>query len=142
VIVVDVNVIAYLLIAGEKTADAQALRDLDTDWIVPDLWRDEFLNILATYIRQGGTDLEAAKKVWQTAADLFSATERRADPIATLDLAYRRRLSAYDAQYLAVAVSLNLKLVTEDKALRQAAPQYCSTMSEFLEQHNYQSGGE
>jgi predicted nucleic acid-binding protein len=142
VIVVDVNVIAYLLIAGEKTADAQALRELDTDWIVPDLWRDEFLNILATYIRQGGTDLESAKKAWQTATDLFDATERRADPITALELAHRHRLSAYDAQYLAVAFNLNLKLITEDKALRQAAPQHCATMSEFLEQHNRQSGGE
>jgi predicted nucleic acid-binding protein len=142
VIVVDVNVIAYLLIVGDKTVNAQALRELDTDWIVPDLWRDEFLNILATYIRQGGTDLETAKKMWQTATDLFRAAERRADPISALELAHQHRLSAYDAQYLAVAFKLNLKLITEDKALRQAVPQHCLTMSEFLEQQSGQSAGE
>ena len=43
-IVVDVNVIAYLLINGEKTVEARSVRELDSDWIVPDLWRDEFLN--------------------------------------------------------------------------------------------------
>ncbi len=131
-IVVDVNVMAYLLIAGEKSVEAQTLYQLDPDWIVPDLWRDEFLNILATYVRQGGTDLETAKKVWQTATGLFEPAERRADPIMTLDLAHRYRLSAYDAQYLAVAVRSELKLVTEDKALRQSAPQYCVTLHEYL----------
>ena len=131
-IVVDVNVIAYLLIAGEKTADAQALRKLDSDWAVPDLWRDEFLNILATYVRQAGTDLETAKKLWQSAVDLLGSKQRTADPSSTLELAHSHRLSAYDAQYLAVALELGIKLITEDKALRQSASQHSMTMREFI----------
>lgn len=132
-IVVDVNVIAYSLIAGEKTAEAHALRELDPNWIVPDLWRDEFLNILVTYVRQGGTSLETAKKLWQSAALLFEERENPASPTETLELAERYGLSAYDAQYLAVAVSLGVVLITEDKSLLRSVPQHCMTMRQFIE---------
>ncbi|HRO25588.1 MAG TPA: type II toxin-antitoxin system VapC family toxin, partial [Promineifilum sp.] len=98
-IVVDVNVIAYLLITGEKTTEARAVRELDADWIVPDLWRDEFLNILATYVRHGGIDLETAVALWLSAVTLFKGHESTADPIMALELAARHQLSAYDAQY-------------------------------------------
>lgn len=141
-IVVDVNIIAYLLISGEKTVDARALYKLDPNWSVPDLWRDEFLNILATYIRQGGIDLESAGELWQSAVDLFAANEHIADPLMALELAYRHQLSAYDAQYLAVAVELGVKLVTEDRALRRSVPQNSVTMREFLGPTDRNSNGE
>ncbi len=141
-IAVDVNIIAYLLISGEKTADARALYKLDPNWSVPDLWRDEFLNILATYIRQGGIDLESAGALWKSAVDLFSANEQLADPLMTLELAYRHQVSAYDAQYVAVAVELGVKLVTEDRALRGSVPQNSVTMREFLGPADPKSNGE
>lgn len=132
-IVVDVNVIAYLLIAGEKTADARAVRASEPEWVVPDLWRDEFLNILTTYVRQGGTSLEAAKELWQSAVVLFEGMEKTAGSSETLDLADRYDMSAYDAQYLAVAVDLDAMLITENKALVRAAPERCMTMPEYIE---------
>jgi predicted nucleic acid-binding protein len=136
-IVVDVNIIAYLLIAGERTAEAQALYALDPDWVAPDLWRDEFLNILATYVRHGGAELEAAKQLWQIAVDLFGVKEQRADPLSTLELSTRFRVSAYDAQYLAVAAGLGARLLTEDRALRQSAPEHTTTPHEFLDSQRH-----
>lgn len=132
-IVVDVNVIAYLLIAGKKTAEARAVRELDADWIVPDLWRDEFLNILATYVRHGGTDLQTATALWLSALALFEGKESVADSITTLDLAVRHQLSAYDAQYLAVAADYGVRLITEDKAMLRTVPQRCMTMRAFID---------
>ncbi len=38
-IVVDINVIAYLLIPGRYTASAEALLESDSLWVVPRLWR-------------------------------------------------------------------------------------------------------
>lgn len=31
-VIVDTNILAYLLIVGERTADAQSLYDRDPDW--------------------------------------------------------------------------------------------------------------
>lgn len=131
-IAVDVNIIAYLLIAGEKTAEARLVRELDDEWIVPDLWRDEFMNILATYIRQGGTSRESARSLWLAAASLFENRERSADSIATLELAEMHRLSAYDAQYLAVAVEFGVPLITEDRSLLRSTPKNTMTMAEYI----------
>ena len=50
-IVVDVNVLAYLLIPGKFTEAAEQLLAEDSAWVVPRLWRSELRNILATYLR-------------------------------------------------------------------------------------------
>lgn len=50
-IVVDTNVLAYLYLPGEYTAAAEALLAHDPDWAAPVLWRSEFRNILAGYLR-------------------------------------------------------------------------------------------
>ncbi len=141
-IVVDVNVIAYLLIAGEKTAEARAMRDLDADWLVPDLWRDEFLNILSTYVRHGGTSLETATALWLSAVAQFEGKDTTADPITTLQLAARHQLSAYDAQYLVVAIDHDVRLITEDKAMLKAVPQRCMTMRDFIDANTRAASGE
>ncbi len=53
-IVVDTNVICYLLMPGERTAAAERLFREEPEWIAPRLWLDELLNVLATYERQCG----------------------------------------------------------------------------------------
>lgn len=46
-IVVDVNVVAYFLIDGDKIAAARNLSRYEGDWCLPVLWRHEYLNVLA-----------------------------------------------------------------------------------------------
>jgi predicted nucleic acid-binding protein len=72
--------------------------------------------------------------LWRSAVRLFKGKERLADPLKALELAKRYRLSAYDAQYLAVAIDLNVQLITEDRAISQAVPQNSKSLHEYLEQ--------
>ena len=51
-IVVDVNVLAYLYLPGPFTASVEKLLLRDAQWAAPRLWRSEFRNILATYMRK------------------------------------------------------------------------------------------
>ena len=51
-IVVDTNIIAYLFLEGEFTSQAESLFHKETNWAAPVLWRSEFRNVLAHYLRK------------------------------------------------------------------------------------------
>ena len=121
-IVVDTNVIAYVLIAGDKTALAQQVAKKDPDWKVPPLWRHEFLNVLATSTRAAVIDAQQAEALWHKGLDLLVRAEREADGIASLKLAIEHAISSYDAQYIALAQSLETQCVTEDKHMLKTFP--------------------
>ncbi|MEN9805867.1 MAG: hypothetical protein RL756_375, partial [Pseudomonadota bacterium] len=57
-IVADSNVVAYLYLPGEHTAAAERLLEREPDWAAPILWRSEFRNILAGYLRRKDITLE------------------------------------------------------------------------------------
>lgn len=52
-IVVDVTVIAYLWILGDLNSFAENVLMRDSDWVSSILWKSEFRNILAKYLRGG-----------------------------------------------------------------------------------------
>jgi predicted nucleic acid-binding protein len=119
-IVVDVNIIAYLLIQGDKTVLAQTLFRQDPDWQVPALWQHEFLNILATYVRAGGGQLADVQWLWQVARQLFGPATHDVQMEQALHLATAHTVSAYDAQYVVLAQTLAIPLVSEDQRLQRA----------------------
>lgn len=132
-IVVDTNVIAYALIQGAQTKTALNVYDKDSDWHVPELWRHEFLNILALYVRQGGIDVADGRQVWRAATSLFDPGIRAVQMEDALQIAVDESVSAYDAQFVALAQSLQIPLVTEDRALRKKFPATAVSMRKFLE---------
>ena len=52
-VVVDTNIVAYYWLPGAHTESAVALRQNTDEKFVPTLWRSEFRNILARYLRAG-----------------------------------------------------------------------------------------
>jgi predicted nucleic acid-binding protein len=132
VIVVDTNVVAYLLIEGEKTAQARALWKRDRDWCAPSLWRHEFLNILATLVKVEGLPRAQASALWTNAVELLAGGERALEMMEALRLAGQRGISAYDAQFVALAQRLGVFLVTEDRRLREACPEATRSLSAVL----------
>ena len=130
-IVVDTNVIAYSLITGDKTGLAQEVQKKDPNWRVPALWRHEFLNVLATSTRAEVIDLPQAREIWRQAVDMLIPAERAVDMLAALRLAAESGISAYDAQYISLACSLEVPCVTEDGRLLQAFSETAVSMETF-----------
>lgn len=130
-VVVDTNIVAYLLIEGDRTPQAQALYARDPDWRGEGFLLVEFSNLLATYVRAGRLNGE-------TAASLLGSAERTLTGIVNLPharalaLAVELGVSAYDARFLAVARQLGAKLITEDARLLQAAPALAQTLAQSL----------
>ena len=120
-VVVDMNILAYLLIEGDHTKEAQALFARDADWRSDAFLMIEFSNVLATYRRGGGLSRSQAES-------LLAEAERRIRGLVNvpharaLRVAEQFAVSVYDARFLASAQSLGGRLVTEDAKLRAAAP--------------------
>ena len=130
-IAVDTNVVAYFFIRGEWTDAARRLWSRDSRWCLPELWRHEFLNVLATYVRHGGTDISTAHRIWLEAVDLLGSGEHAVDMTAALDLSVEWEISTYDAQFVTLAKSLVVPLVTEDRRLARAFPDTVTRLSGF-----------
>jgi predicted nucleic acid-binding protein len=124
VIVVDSNVIAYLYLEGDHTGKAAALLEQDPDWAAPLLWRSEFRNILAGYLRRGTLDFETARDIQMEAESLLTGNEHEVDSRQVLELVRASDCSAYDCEFVALAITLGVKLVTMDAKLLKAFPKY------------------
>ena len=121
-IVVDSNVLAYLYLPGEYTAAAEALLERDPEWAVPILWRSEFRNILAGYMRRRSLTFAQAHELQREAEGLLTGPEFELDSLPVLELVRDSDCSAYDCEFVALAMKLGTKLVTMDSKLLRAFP--------------------
>jgi len=116
-IVVYTNVIAYPFIEGEHTQQAKKLYLYDSNWITPFLWRSEFRNIVAFYIRKEHLTLSNAQLLVSEAEHLMHGREYDVGSNDILDLVSKSRCSAYDCEFVALAKNLSIKLYTTDKQI-------------------------
>lgn len=129
-IVVDSNIVAYMYLPGEFTASAERLLELEPEWAAPLLWRSELRNILALYIRKKLLDFDQAFRIQREAEALLADHEYDVDSFEVLKLARDSGGSAYDCEFVSLAMRLDVKLVTEDAKLRNAFPTITMALSE------------
>lgn len=132
VVLIDTNIVAYLLIDGEYTAAAQRLRRRDSDWRSEAFLLVEFTNVLAAYIATKRMALPLAHAFLAQATALLDGKLARIPHAEVLTMTARYRVSAYDGRFLALAQQLNRRLVTEDARLRKAAPGLTQSLAEAL----------
>ena len=132
-LLVDTNIVAYLLIDGDYTEAAQELRIRDSDWRSEAFLLVEFTNVLASSIARKRMTLSLAGDFLAKAVALFDGKLARIPHASVLAVAARHRVSAYDAPFLALADQLGLRLVTEDARLRAAAPSLTQSLTEALD---------
>ncbi|HAF55217.1 MAG TPA: VapC toxin family PIN domain ribonuclease, partial [Thauera sp.] len=111
-IVVDSNIVAYLYLPGEFTAAAEALLEREPEWAAPPLWRSEFRNILAGYVRRNVLSFEQACSLQAEAESLLEGFEFEVNSRAVMELVRDSECSAYDCEFVALAERLGVKLVT------------------------------
>ncbi len=121
-IVVDSNIVAYLYLPGEFTAAAEALLEREPEWAAPPLWRSEFRNILAGYLRRDMLSFEQACSLQAEAESLLEGFEFDVDSREVMALVRDSDCSAYDCEFVALAERLGAPLVTLDKKVLKAFP--------------------
>ena len=129
-IVADTNLIAYFLMKGEETASAQDVFQKDPDWRAPSLWRSEFRNMLALYLKRGTISMEEASRLSEEAEHLMQ-DGRPVETRRVLELALASGCTAYDCEFVALARDLGVPLVTSDSQILKAFPSVAVPLARF-----------
>jgi predicted nucleic acid-binding protein len=132
VLLIDSNILAYLLIDGVHTEGVRRLAQRDSAWQSESYILIEFTNVLTRYMAADILGLTEVQKLFSEADQIIGTSLHTASHLDALALAAEFKVSAYDARYLAVAQTLGQKLVTEDKKLRAAAPKLTQSVEEAL----------
>jgi predicted nucleic acid-binding protein len=113
------------------TPAARRVWKQDPDWWVPPLWRSEFLNVLVQSIRSHSVGERQARALWRLATELFASYEIQPSEEVALELALDRKISAYDAQFVALAAELGVVLVSADRELVRKCPDIAVLIEDF-----------
>ncbi len=131
-IVADANLVAYLVMPGERTEEAEAVFAKDPAWVVPSLWRSELRSVVHKYIVRGDLTVARAVALLEQAEEIVGGREGAVDSREVLDLASQSRCTTYDCEYVALANALHIPLVTTDRAVLKAFPERATTPAAFL----------
>lgn len=131
-IVADTNIISYLFLPTSYSEKASQLYRVDPEWAAPELWRSEFRNVLALYLRQNVISLTEALTLQDEAESLMIDLEFTLPSAAVMNLVASSNCSAYDCEFVALARQLSVKLVTQDKKLLRDFPETAMSLDEFL----------
>lgn len=129
--VVDTNVLAYLFLPGDHTEAARTALATDAVWSAPLLWRSEFRNVLALYLRQQHLALREAVEIQANAEALLAGREFTVENVAVLTLAAASGRSAYDCEFVALAQALGVPLLTSDRQILASFPDTAIALSSF-----------
>ena len=130
-IVADPNLLVDLLVTGDRTDAAEAARKRDPHWIAPSLWRSEFRNALSLYHRRQMLSLERAIAVAAVAEKLMYQREFPVKSASVLDLSARSGCSAYDCEFVALAQTWGVELVTSDEMILDRFPSTAVSLEAF-----------
>lgn len=131
-IVADVNLVPYLLLGGPEQAVAAGVMQRDPVWTAPLLWRSEFRNVLAAFMRRRDLSVSDAWRAHGLAEQLFAGQEFAVPGERVLHLVASSQCSAYDCEYVALAAELGVSLVTADRLVLRAFPDRAISPKDFI----------
>ena len=129
-IVVDNNALSGLAIPGDAYHQAASkARRQDADWHAPELCRSEFRSVATGCLRKG----EPIEHVLAAAAVADGAARfYRMEPQEVFAVVQESPLSAYDAEFVALARRLGCPLVTTDKQILKYYPNVAVRLTDFI----------
>ena len=131
-IVVDTNVLVYLFALAPESQSVEMVRATDSDWHAPLLWRSEFRNAMAGYMRAGMFTFDQALSTFRQAEDMMDGQEHDVSSADVMRLVSQSTCSAYDCEFVALAQQLNVPLVTSDRRILREFPNVAVAPSEFV----------
>jgi len=131
VIVADTNAVVYLLLRSDLTPAAEIFRAMDGDWVCPPLFLYEFANVLSVHMGVGRIDRDEAVRFYRRALRMVRIEEYMPEPAWFFNMCSKRKCSAYDLQFVALAMHLGVRLLTADAEVLRAFPDVAIDLQEF-----------
>ena len=131
-IVVDTNVVSYLLFPTPFSDLVDKLYTIDSNWVAPLLWKSEFRNVLALYLRKGVITFNKALQLQDMAESIFAHNEFEVSSAQVLNLVNNSHCSAYDCEFVALASYLNTTFITQDQKILTEFSSTAISIADFL----------
>lgn len=128
----DCTLIAQFFLTTPDTELAREIALLDADWLVPPLWRSELRSVLRKYLLRKDLSVEQSIEVMSAAEAMLEGGEVAVSSAEVMAIVASSGCSAYDAEYISIARSFGVPLVTADKRLRERFPGLAMSAAEFL----------
>ncbi len=132
--VFDTMVLAYALMnVPEFREDAHRAIERAREVVVPDLFHAELVNVVWQWIKARRLNLDAGLEILQRG----EALPTRVVPTQVLwehalALSVARNHSAYDTLFVALAIEIGSKVVSNDRPLLRHFPEHVISISQFL----------
>lgn len=130
-IVADTNLVLYLVTGGQFVPEAEAARSRDRVWVVPYLVKYELGNALATYVKHDQLTRDEAVRRFRHGLAFVQISDIESDPVAIFNLCRTGGLSAYDAEFVWLAQTLGVQLVTGDQDVIREFPNVAIGLPQF-----------
>lgn len=131
-IVADTNLIVYLYVKGQRTNQVEAVLQQDPVWAAPLLWRSEFRNTLVGLLRRKDLGLDDVQEIVSEAELWMQGREYTVVSNQVLQLAQQSGCSAYDCEFVNLAMDLDVSLVTSDRQILRCFPKVAVSPEGFL----------
>ncbi len=131
-IVADTNIISYFLLPTPYSNSVDSLYQLDSNWTAPILWKSEFRNVLALYLRKKIISLDKAFQLQDSAESIMTHNEFEISSSQVLSLVDKSNCSSYDCEFIALAHHLNIPLITQDKKILREFPSTAISVADYL----------
>ena len=132
-IVIDTNVVVGMVVGGPNAVDAVALFERDADWAAPPIVMSELRNVLVGSLRRGTITIEDATISCDYAAAILGDRITSVDSSQVLDVAMECGLTAYDAEFVALARTLGVPLATLAGGILEGAPDVAARPAALLD---------
>ena len=114
-IVADTNLILALAINSDKAEVARAVFKKDSEWHAPPIWESEFRNAALKLIQANQMNQATAVAAFAFARGTVQTVEVSTPAVLRIAQAYH--LTAYDAEFVALAEWLDCRAVSFDQDL-------------------------
>jgi len=132
-IVVDVNFLIHFYFPSDFSPVAEKVFLKDPTWISPLLWRSEYKNVLLGFVRKGIIDFSKAIEGIEKAEIKMQGAEHPVSSLQVMELGRNSNCTAYDCEYVALAKTKELTLLTWDGKILKAFPKVAITPEKYLE---------